>query len=107
MPRNRLTAIAAGLTLAAALFTAANSAEAKTIKLRYGPALYNKSYSYDVYSTTPDHGYEGSPVPGVDMFCSYQRFPVRKCIQLRNGKERCKTVGWRLHQFCNNYGKIW
>ncbi len=101
-------ALAFGLAVAAATITLfATLADAKRVKLRYGPNLYDRNYSYDVISKTPDHGYEGSPIPGADIFCSYHRYPVRKCKVAASGKERCKVVAWRLHQFCTNYGANW
>ncbi|MEO1544350.1 MAG: hypothetical protein AAFR75_10085 [Pseudomonadota bacterium] len=56
--------------------------------------IYQQTYEFD----QPMHGYEGHA--SHRKYCTYKRFPQRKCFVLKNGREKCKVVGWELEQTC-------
>jgi hypothetical protein len=83
--------IAAAVAFAAPLL-AATTAQAQ---------LYRgvKPYYWKNYQTPgPTRGYEGWVAPGY--YCSYKRYPNRKCSTDAGGRERCRIVSWRLEQTC-------
>lgn len=99
----RVSALARSAACALALVaTTAGAADAKRLGLKYGPHIVaGQSFSYDVITKHPTEGYEGpigSPLQGG--YCSYHKYPVRKCSTASNGQRRCKAAAWRLHQFC-------
>ncbi len=49
--------------------------------------------------TKPAQGYEGRTPTGVG-YCSYRNVPKKKCWTKKNGKKKCKVVGYTLEQFC-------
>lgn len=58
-----------------------------------------KPYYSESYETRgPKRGYEGFLFP--DYYCSYIRYPNRKCSTDASGKEHCRIVSWRLEQTC-------
>jgi hypothetical protein len=58
-----------------------------------------KPYYSESYTTRrPERGYEGFLFP--DYYCSYIRYPNRKCATDRRGHQRCRIVSWRLEQTC-------
>lgn len=57
--------------------------------------IYQQTYTFD----NAMHGYEGR-APVGNKYCTYKRFPIRKCWNLANGAEQCKIVKWELEQTC-------
>lgn len=84
------------LILAAAALSlplvAATTAEAQ---FRRGVKPY---YWWNYETRRPERGYEGWVAPGY--YCSYKRYPNRKCSTDARGRQRCRIVSWRLEQTC-------
>lgn len=85
------TLILAAVALAAPLL-AATTAEAQ---FRRGVKPY---YWWNYETRGPKRGYEGWVAPGY--YCSYKRYPNRKCSTDARGRKRCRIVSWRLEQTC-------
>ncbi len=87
------TAIAAAALVAAGSFVSATDAEAG----RGGSSqIYQQTYNFK----QPMHGYEGPSPVLPSKYCTYKRFPQRKCFVTSSGGEKCKIVGWQLEQTC-------
>lgn len=98
MTRNRLTRTSAWTLAAIAAigaFCVTTTAEAK--KGRGGSSYWSKTYE----TRGPARGYEGFIGFGhVSKYCSYTRYPVRKCFYTGSGRRKCRIVSWRLDQKC-------
>ncbi|MDX2287843.1 MAG: hypothetical protein NW217_03360 [Hyphomicrobiaceae bacterium] len=86
-------AVAAAALIAAGSVLSATTAEARR---GGGSEIYQQTYKFK----QPMHGYEG-PAPILShKYCTYKRFPQRKCVITSSGREKCKIVGWELEQTC-------
>lgn len=81
---------AAGATVAAAALFSATDAHAGR-----SSQIYQQTYEFN----QPMHGYEGRAAVG-NKYCSYKRFPIRKCWPTSDGGEKCRIVKWQLEQTC-------
>jgi hypothetical protein len=88
---NRTRLLLAALAAAIPML-AATTAEAQ---FRRGVKPY---YWWNYETRRPERGYEGWVAPGY--YCSYKRYPNRKCSTNASGRKRCRIVSWRLEQTC-------
>ena len=84
------TAVAA---VAIAPIATSTDAEAKSIG--------GRTYSERFFTKGPERGYEGFVGIGKhSQYCSYRREPIRRCVLLSSGREKCKIISWSLIQHC-------
>jgi len=88
------TKLCTKLAVAAIAFSAPLLAAGAAEAYRGVKPYYSESYE----TRGPERGYEGFLFP--DYYCSYIRYPNRKCSTDARGRERCRIVSWRLEQTC-------